>query len=113
MPISKRVLSGSTSGKQIKVAATATPGTLLHTTDATALDEIWVYAANSSSAGVKLTVEWGEVAAPDGHIELTVAAESGLVLVTPGLVLTGSLIVRAFAATTNVVLVAGFVNRIS
>ena len=40
---SKTILSGSTDGKQIKVAATATAGTLIHTGSTTpaTLHEIW------------------------------------------------------------------------
>lgn len=106
-------LSGSTDGKQIKVVQTATAGTTIHTADATALDEIWLYAVNSSSSAVKLTIEWGEATAPDGNVEVTIPAESGYLLVVPGLLLTNSLVVKAFAASANVILINGFVNRIS
>jgi len=109
----KVVLSGSTSGKQIKVAATATAGTTIHTAHATALDEIWLWAVNSSTTAVKITVEWGEATAPDGNIEVTIPGESGYLMVVPGLVLTGSLVVKAFAGTANVLLVNGYVNRIA
>lgn len=105
-------------GLGIKVAATATAGTAVHTASSTAttIDEIWLYAVNSSASSVKLTIEYGEATAPDGNIELTLAAESGLVLVLPGLVLQGNAtakVVRAFAATTNVILIHGYVNRIT
>ena len=110
---SKELLSGSTSGKGVLVAATATAGTTIHTADATALDEIWLYAVNSSATSVKLTLEWGEVTAPDGNIEVTIAPESGIVLVSAGLLLTGGLLVRAFAATGSVIIVHGYVNRIT
>lgn len=111
---SKLPLSGSTNGRQILVAATATAGTLIHTAVAgtTALEEIWLYAVNTSSTAVKLTIEYGGTTAPNDHIELTVAGESGLVLVCPGLVLNNGLAVRAFAGTANVIAVSGFVNRI-
>ena len=109
----KVILSGSTSGKQIKVAATATAGTTIHTAHATSLDEIWLWAVNSSTTAVKITVEWGEATAPDGNIEVTVPGESGYLMVVPGLVLTNSLVVKAFAGTANVILVNGYVNRIS
>jgi hypothetical protein len=105
--------SGSTDGKQIKVAATATAGTTIHTASATALDEIWLWAVNSSATAVKLTVEWGEATAPDGNIEVTVPGESGYLMVVPGLCLTNSLVVKAFAATANVILINGYVNRIA
>lgn len=106
-------LSGSTDGKQIKVAATSTPGTTIHTADASALDEIHIYCVNSSAAAVKLTIEWGEATAPDGNVEVTIFPESGYQYVIPGLLLTNSLVVKAFAGTTNVLLINGFVNRIT
>jgi len=105
-------------GLGVLVAATATAGTTVHTAAnvATTIDEIWLYAVNSSTSGVKLTIEWGEATAPNGNIELTVAAESGLVLVSPGLVLQGNAtpkVVKAFAATANVVVIHGYVNRVT
>jgi hypothetical protein len=114
---SKLVLSGSTDGQGILVAATTSAGTTIHTGSATATtyDEIWIYAVNSSASNVKLTIEWGTTTAPNGNIELTVLPEAGLVTIVPGLVLKGNatpLVVRAFAATADVVVVHGFVNRI-
>lgn len=115
---SKIALSGSTDGRLIKVAATATAGTTLHTgsSTATTFDELWLYAVNSDTTDRKLTIEWGGVSAPDDLIEQTITAESGLVLVVAGLVIKGNatpLVVRAFAATANVVMVGGYVNRIT
>jgi hypothetical protein len=77
---------------------------------------VWLYAVNSSASAVKLTIEWGEATAPDGNIELSIAAESGLVLVVPGLPLQGNataLVVKAFAATANVIIIHGYVNEIA
>ena len=115
---SKIILSGSTDGRGIKVAATASTGTTIHTGSATSttLDEIWLYVQNTSASSVKLTVQWGGTTSPDDDIEVTVAAEAGLMLVAPGLVLKGNaspLVVRAFAATTNVLTIHGYVNRIT
>ena len=115
---SKLVLSGSTDGKLIKVAQTATAGTTIHTGSATAttLDEVWLYAVNSDSTDRKLTIEWGGVSSPDDLIEFTVPAEDGLYLIVAGLVIKGNatpLVVRAFAATANVISIGGYVNRIT
>jgi hypothetical protein len=108
-------LSGSTSGRQIKVVQTGTAGTAIHTavSGASDYDEIWLYAVNSSASTVKLTIEWGGVSAPDDLIEVNVPAESGYILVVPGLVLNGGLAVAAWASAANVVLIGGFVNRIT
>lgn len=111
---SKSLLSGSTNGKAVKVVATATAGTLLHTavSGTTNMDEVWLWCVNSSALNVKLTLEWGEATAPDGNIEVTIPAEGGLVLIAPGLLLQNGLTVRAFAGTANVLTVHGFVNNI-
>ena len=114
----KNHLSGSTDGKGIKVVQTATAGTTIHTgpTNTAHFHEVWLYAVNSSASAVKLTIEWGEATAPDGNIELSGAAESGLVLVVPGLLIKGNatpLVVKAFAATANVIMIHGYVNQIT
>ena len=110
---SKLKLSGSTNGRGIKVAATSTPVTTIHAAHATALDELWLWAVNSDSTDRKLTIEFGGTTSPDDLIELTIPAEAGLVLVVPGIHLTGSVTVAAFAATANVVMIHGYINRIT
>ena len=111
-------LSESTDGRAIKVAATATAGTAIHTGSATAstYDEVWLYAVNSSASAVKLTIEWGGTTSPDDLIELTVQPEAGLVTIAPGLLIKGNatpLVVKAFAATADVITIHGFVNQIT
>jgi hypothetical protein len=111
----KLILSGSTNGRMIKVAATSTPGTTIHTavSGTSNMDEIWLWAVNSSTSEVKLTIEWGGTSSPDDTIELAVPPEDGLYLVAPGLLLQNSLLVRAFAGTADVVMVTGYVHRIT
>jgi hypothetical protein len=113
LAIERRILSGSTNGRPVKVVATATAGTTIHTAHATSIDEVWLWAVNTDTTARKLTVELGGTSSPDDLIEVTIPAEGGLVLVAPGLSVTGSVVVRAFCATANVVNVVGFVNRIS
>jgi|TARA_Y100000310_G_scaffold211561_1_gene212302 hypothetical protein len=113
----KRKLSGSTDGRMIKVTQTATAGDTIHTavagTAAGTFDEIWLWAVNSDTTDRKLTIEYGGVAAPDDLIEFTVPAESGLYLLLPGFILQNTLVVKAFAASANVVMVGGYVNNIT
>ena len=100
----------------IKVSQTATAGNDIHTaTSGTGdnWDEVWLYACNTHSAAVVLTIEWGGVSSPDDLTEIELAADSGWVLIVPGLLIQNSLVVQAFAATTNVVMVNGYVNRIT
>jgi hypothetical protein len=111
----KRKLSASDSGRGIKVAATASPGTLIHTAlsnvSANEWDEVWLRAINTSASAVKLTVQWGGTTATDDEIEITIQPESGLVEVIPGLVVQNAKEVRAYAATANVLVLHGYVNR--
>jgi hypothetical protein len=115
---SKLTLSASTDGRAIKVAATATPGTTIHTGPSVAseIDEVWLYAMNTDTTPRKLTVEWGGVSSPDDLIEITLPAEPGLVLIAPGLLIKGNatpLLVRAFAANADVITIHGYVNRVA
>lgn len=113
----KRKLSGSTDGRAIKVVATATAGTLIHTavsgTTPGTFDEVWLWAHNSHTIGVTLTIEYGDATSPDSLITIDLVQRSGLVPVLPGLVLQNGLTVRAFASVANVVNVAGFVNSVT
>ncbi len=113
--VSKKFLSGSTNGQPVKVVATATPGTLIHTavTGTTDMDELWLYAVNSDPSTIKLTIELGGTTAPDNLIEVSLAGESGLVLIVPGLPINNSLLVRAFADSASLLNIVGFVNRIT
>jgi hypothetical protein len=112
----KRKLSGSTDGKAIKIAAVETPGTAIHTavagTTAGTYDEIWLWAFNSHTANVVLTIEFGGADAPDQNIIVTIPYKAGLVPVVPGLILQNGATVKAFAGTTNVITISGFVNAI-
>lgn len=113
--ITKRLLSGSTNGRGIKIAATATPGTLLHTavTGTSDFDEIWIYVVNSSTTDRQVTIEFGGVTDPDDQVEFTVIAQDGLYLVIPGLLLNNGVVVRAFAAVADVLVCYGYVHRIT
>ena len=115
--ITKQLLSGSTNGMPVKVVAVASAGTTIHTavSGTTDMDEIWIWAHNTSTAGCKLTIEWGENTDGDGdatHIEVTIPPEEGLMQVIPGLLLQNGKVVKAFAATTDVIMLTGFVNRL-
>ena len=111
--------SAQTDGQPIKVVATASTGTTIHTTgtSATIFDEVWLYAYNSSTGAVLLTIQYGGTTSPDDDIKITIPSQSGLTLVVPGLILagTGSVgnVVAAYAGTANVVTVSGYINRIS
>lgn len=116
---SKQILSGSTNGAPIKVAATSSTGTTIHATGTsnTTIDEIWLYAYNSDSTARLLTIQFGGTAAPDNDIKISIPSQSGLILIVPGLILRGTgsaaTTVYAYAAAANVITLSGYVNRIA
>jgi len=115
----KVLLSASSQGQPITVVATASSGTTIHATGTSSsiIDEMWLYANNTSSSPVLLTVQFGGTASPQNSKPITLAPQSGDVLIVAGLPLTGdgtnATTTRAFAATASVVTISGYVNRIS
>jgi hypothetical protein len=111
----KEKLSGSTDGLLIPVAGTArNAGTTVHTAGAGVIkDEIWLYATNVNPGVINLTIEWGNENTERAEITQSIPANSGLTLIIPGLILTNGEVVKAYAAITNKVLLAGFVNRMT
>lgn len=112
----KNLLSGSTNGKQILISGTASgSANTIHTavSGTSNLDEIFLYVYNSSTSAVELTVLWGGTTQPDNEIKVTVPPKAGRTLVCDGMLLQNSLVVKAFAGTTNVLVVDGFVNSIT
>lgn len=111
------LLSGSTNGKPILVAATSSPGTTIHTalTGTAGYDECYAWISNLSASAVALTVEWGGTSDPGDLLAKTVSIPpfSPPIPFVTGQVLQNALVIRAFAGTTNVLTVTGFVNRIS
>lgn len=114
---SRQLLSGSTNGKPIKVAATATPGTTIHTavSGTSSFDEVYLWVANTSASAVALTLEWGGATDPDDLAckSVSIPANSPPIPIAPGLVLQNSLVIRAFAGAANVLNIEGYVNRIA
>jgi methylaspartate ammonia-lyase len=114
--VDEQALSGSTNGRPVKIVATATAGTLIHTATAGAggaadHDRVFIYLHNNSAAAVDCTVEFGGVSADDLTL-VTIAAKAGPVLVVPGIPLQNSLVVRCFAASANVVMATGYIHRV-
>ena len=81
----KIVLSGGAAdGTGIKVVATATAGTLIHTgpTTVTEFDELYLYAQNNHNANVDLTIERGN-ANTENNVKVTIPYKQGATFVVP------------------------------
>lgn len=113
---SRQLLSGSTNGREIPVAAAATPGTLLHTALAgtAGFDELYLWASNVTAAAATLTLEWGGVTDPGDHMvkAISIPANSPPIPIATGQVLNNGLVVRAFSGTASAINIGGYVNRI-
>lgn len=116
LAISPGILSGSTNGRPIPVAATASPGTLIHTATSVsgALDQIDLDVTNVTGSAVSITVEWGGVSDPGDHLvkNYSIPAYTKMALAS-GLRLSGGVIVRAFAGTAGALNITGSVATIT
>lgn len=113
---SRQLLSGSANGRTIPIAATATPGTLLHTalSGTTGFDEVYAWVSNTTGSAIPLTIEWGGNADPGDLIvkQLSIPPNSPPIPILTGQVLQNGLAVRAFAASAGLN-VTGYCNRIA
>mgnify|MGYP003110454067 FL=1 len=114
--IAKQELSGGADGIGVKVAATASAGTTIHTannvTGAGEYDEIYLYATNTNTSAETLVIQFGGTTSVDNDI-INVIQPNETILVVPGLILQNSLVVKAYSTTANKVSIHGFVNRIT
>lgn len=114
---SRVLLSGSTSGKPIPVAATASPGTLIHTgvSGSTDFDELWLWVSNVTGTSATLTLQWGGTTDPgDMTVKAySIAPNSAPIAIASGLALNGGLVVRAFSGTGSALNIYGYANRIT
>ena len=113
---SRQLLSGSTNGRVIPVAATATAGTLIHTatSESSGFDEVYLWVSNVTASDATLTLEWGGVTDPGDHLvkAVVIPAKSPPIPIATGQVLKGGLVLRAFSGTASALNVGGYVNRI-
>ena len=111
---SRETLSAATTGLPIPVAATATPGTLVHTATTTGTDNVFLYASNVTGLPATLTVEWGGVTDPANLLckALSIPANSVNVQIALGQPVKAGVAIRAFSGTANAINLTGYVNRI-
>lgn len=108
------VLSGSTNGRPIPVAAVATPGTNIHTAGATGYEEVYLFASNVTASAATLTIEWGGVSDPGDHMTkaYSIPANSPPVPVAVGQRIAGGLSIKAFSATGSAINITGWANLV-
>lgn len=112
----KIMLSGSTNGKGIKIVHTSSANDeTIHQAGNTVatMDEVWLFCWNGDTVDRTITLEWGGTTSPDNTIVQTVPTKSGLYCLSPGLCLNNNLTITCFAEVTNLLVVYGYVNRIT
>lgn len=107
-------LSESANGRQIKVVATASSGTLMHTSVAgtAKMDLVTIEAVNTHTGDVVLTIQWGGTTDPDDAVEIILPSQEGVRLIVDERRINNGLAIRAFASVADVVLIYGEVDTI-
>lgn len=111
-------LSGSSNGQPIKVNATATAGTTIHTATASAtqdsVDEVWLWAGSTSTSAINGTLHIGTITNDGQTVNFRVpAAYNGPIAILAGHRLFNGMVITATAATAERINIWGNVNRIS
>ncbi len=104
-------LSASTNGRAIKVVATASAGTLVHTTGGTE-SFVTMDAYNSGTVEQVVVVQWGGTTSPDDHYVFRLPPGRAPVLLFDRKFIAGSLLIRVYSTTANVVIVGGYVEEV-
>jgi len=108
----KARLSENILGEPIHITTNSSPGTLVHdlVDGYTSLDEVWLYASNTTASSVIVTVELGGAGLKHEVKETVDGNKTALVI--PGLPMHGNGKISVYAGTANVINVYGWVNEI-
>ena len=117
---SKQLLSQSINGKAVNITATGLNINTIHTTlsSSSVLDEVWLYASNSTTSDIMLNVLYGGADfTNDILFEGVIEAYAGSVLICPGLIARGNdttgFSIYGNSTSVSGINVFGYVNRIS
>jgi hypothetical protein len=111
-------LSAATNGRPIKIVATSTPGTTIHTaTDSDrpdGCDEVWLWAGSTASVGVNGTLQIGQSGDDGSYVNFRVPpAYVGPIAILAGHRVLDGLVITATASVAERINIWGNVNRVS
>jgi hypothetical protein len=115
MPTYTKVpLSSAISGQQIQITGVSiTQLTTIHTPAAGTLDEVWLYATNTTNANLEVVVTWAHTGTA-AQMFATIPYKAGRSLLVDGKLLSGTAnVVKAYVGVANGINIDGFVNRIT
>lgn len=109
--VTKQLLSGGIDGEPISITGILiSTGTTIHTAHASALDNIFLKASNTSSSLAQvLVLQWGGITVTHS-LFFKIPTEETLVIAA-GDILTNSKVLKAFTTTASVVNIQGYVDR--
>jgi len=90
-----------------------TPGTLIHKSSVSSDDYVWIWAANTHTQAVTITVYKGSTDGAGFDVDniMTLQPRDNKILIEPGILLKEGLEIRIVSSVTGVVKVSGFVHR--
>ena len=119
MAVTSVLFSGSTNGAPIQLTGTAFASkTTIHAAHATAHDELYLFANNTSGTAADVSVivlaSGNDVDADGKYLVKTfsVPAKSPSIAIVQGIRVTGSVDVKAYPSSANVINISGYVTRI-
>ena len=109
----KGFLSASSNGRGIALSQSAGSPTTLHTATAVAnrFDEIYLYANVQSVSGGTLYLLWGGTSAADKKL-ISLPAYNSDVLIVPGYLLNGGVVVSAYTDAALLVNITGYIHTL-
>ena len=110
-------LSAATNGRLIKITATATPGTTIHTATSfdapEGVDEVWLNAGSTSGSPINGTIHINSANDSESINFRVPAAYNGPIMVLGGHRVCDGVVITATASVTERIAIWGNVNRIS
>jgi len=109
-------ISGCSNGRGIKITGTTSEGAnTVHTATSTSgvIDEVWLFCYNSDTSSRTLSLCLGGTTSPDDIVNIVLLPQQGDILVLAGECFNGGVVLKAYGSAANVLVIRGYVNRIT
>ena len=109
-------ISGCSNGRGIKITGTTSgDANTIHTATSSSgvIDEVWLFCYNSDTSSRTLSLCLGGTTDPDDIASISIPSKYNDILVLAGECFNGSVVIKAYASSANVLVIRGYVNRIS